>query len=208
MRVEPESKRYDQEKQELKILKEIVQPTLSNLDELMQTLMDDAVLFKTARPGGQHLGPGSYDLPSTLTNGEIVLVFEDNHYISHRRKVNYSTQWLEVLLTLADSKLHLSYPTPARPIPSCSILSRPIPPHPIPFHTITAHPIPPHPTPFHDIPSHPAPCHSIPSHPNLIPLPFYPIPPHPIPFCPIPSQRFPSAFATSTPNTIKTIPDV
>lgn len=41
----------------------------------MQTLMDDAVLFQTARPAGKHLGPGSYDLPSTLTNGEVPRVF-------------------------------------------------------------------------------------------------------------------------------------
>eukprot|EP00903_Cladosiphon_okamuranus_P015744 g14532.t1 len=32
-------------------------------------LMGDAVLFKTARSDGEHLGPGSYDLPSTLTTG-------------------------------------------------------------------------------------------------------------------------------------------
>ncbi|CAN0427691.1 unnamed protein product [Pylaiella littoralis] len=32
-------------------------------------LMGDAVLFKTARADGEHLGPGSYDLPSTLKNG-------------------------------------------------------------------------------------------------------------------------------------------
>ncbi|CAN0079960.1 unnamed protein product [Ectocarpus sp. 6 AP-2014] len=32
-------------------------------------LMGDAVLFKTARADGEHLGPGSYDLPPTLNNG-------------------------------------------------------------------------------------------------------------------------------------------
>lgn len=32
--------------------------------------MGDAVLFKTARADGEHLGPGSYDLPPTLKNGE------------------------------------------------------------------------------------------------------------------------------------------
>lgn len=32
--------------------------------------MGDAARFETARRDGQHLGPGSYDLPSTLTNGE------------------------------------------------------------------------------------------------------------------------------------------
>eukprot|EP00752_Nemacystus_decipiens_P008392 g7502.t1 len=32
-------------------------------------LMGDAILFKTARSDGEHLGPGSYDLPSTLTTG-------------------------------------------------------------------------------------------------------------------------------------------
>ncbi|CAM9127432.1 unnamed protein product [Ectocarpus sp. 4 AP-2014] len=32
-------------------------------------LMGDAVLFKTARADGEHLGPGSYDLPPTLDNG-------------------------------------------------------------------------------------------------------------------------------------------
>ena len=34
-----------------------------------QRLMGDAILFKTGRSDGEHLGPGSYDLPSTLTNG-------------------------------------------------------------------------------------------------------------------------------------------
>ncbi|CAN0198698.1 unnamed protein product, partial [Hapterophycus canaliculatus] len=33
-------------------------------------LMGDAARFETASRDGQHLGPGSYDLPSTLTNGE------------------------------------------------------------------------------------------------------------------------------------------
>lgn len=36
-----------------------------------QRLMGDAILFKTARSAGEHLGPGSYDLPSTLTTGMV-----------------------------------------------------------------------------------------------------------------------------------------
>ena len=36
-----------------------------------QRLMGDAVLFKTAKADGEHLGPGSYDLPSTLRNGKL-----------------------------------------------------------------------------------------------------------------------------------------
>lgn len=36
--------------------------------------MGDAVLFKTARCAGKHLGPGSYDLSSTLNNGKCIPV--------------------------------------------------------------------------------------------------------------------------------------
>ena len=94
MRVELERKRYGTKKPRTNNLEgNRSQPTLSNLVSLIQTLMDNAALFKTARPAGQHLGPGSYDLPSTLKNGEIVFVFENNHYISHRRNANYISSW-------------------------------------------------------------------------------------------------------------------
>lgn len=69
--------------------------------------MGDAILFKTARADGEHLGPGSYDLPSTLTNGKLAEAMVD--------AVAYIASDVQALLRRSRTKIP-DHPTTQQPV--------------------------------------------------------------------------------------------